>query len=103
LAETPWAAFDAHRALASSVSWTRTGTAWGFDSDKGLERFAADAKNPRRMSTEWSRIGDPRAQMPKAASTMEAEYRYGSGIPLRLRLSRADGAVERHRVGIAGG
>jgi isoquinoline 1-oxidoreductase beta subunit len=27
------------------------------------------------MSTEWSRIGDPRAQMPKAASTMEAEYR----------------------------
>jgi isoquinoline 1-oxidoreductase beta subunit len=75
LAETPWAAFDARRALTQSVSWTRTGTAWGFDSDKGIERFATDVKNPARMSTEWSRIGDPRAQMPKAASTMEAEYR----------------------------
>src|SRR5438552_15000856 len=40
LAETPWAAFEARRAL--SVTWSRTGTAWGFDSDKGLERFAAD-------------------------------------------------------------
>jgi isoquinoline 1-oxidoreductase beta subunit len=75
LAETPWAAFDARRALTQSVSWTRTGTAWGFDSDKGIERFAADAKNPSRGSTEWSKIGDPRAAMPKAASTMEAEYR----------------------------
>ena len=75
LAETSWAAFDARRALAQSVTWSRTGTAWGFDSDKGIERFAADAKNPQRMSTEWSRIGDPRGQMPKAASTMEAEYR----------------------------
>ena len=75
LAETPWAAFDARRALTQSVTWSRTGTAWGFDSDKGIERFAADAKNPARMSTEWSRIGDPRGAMPKAVSTMEAEYR----------------------------
>ena len=75
LAETPWAAFDARRALAQSVTWSRTGTAWGFDSDKGIDRFAADAKNPARMSTEWSRIGDPRGAMPKAISTMEAEYR----------------------------
>jgi isoquinoline 1-oxidoreductase beta subunit len=75
LAETPWAAFDARRTLTDSVTWSRTGTAWGFDSDKGIERFAADAKNPARGSTEWSRIGDPRGQMPKAASTMEAEYR----------------------------
>ena len=75
LAETPWAAFDARRALTQSVTWSRTGTAWGFDSDKGLDRFAADAKNPQRMSTEWSRIGDPRGQMPKAASSMDAEYR----------------------------
>ena len=57
------------------MTWSRTGTAWGFDSDKGIDRFAADAKNPARMSTEWSRIGDPRGAMPKAVSTMEAEYR----------------------------
>ena len=75
LADTPWAAFEARRALTQSVTWTRTGTAWGFDSDKGMERFAADAKNPARGATEWSRVGDLRGEMPKAASTMEAEYR----------------------------
>jgi isoquinoline 1-oxidoreductase beta subunit len=75
LAETPWAAFEAREALTRSVTWTRTGTAWGFDSDKGVERFAADAKNPARGATEWSRIGDARQEMPKAASTMESEYR----------------------------
>jgi isoquinoline 1-oxidoreductase beta subunit len=75
LAETPWAAFEARQALTQTVTWTRTGTAWGFDSDKGIERFAADAKNPARGATEWSKIGDPRAEMPKAASTIEAEYR----------------------------
>src|SRR5262245_35085153 len=73
LADTPWAAFEARRALA--VTWSRTGTAWGFDSDKGIERFAADARNLARGATEWSRIGDTRGEMPKAASTMDAEYR----------------------------
>jgi isoquinoline 1-oxidoreductase beta subunit len=73
LADTPWAAFEARRAL--SVTWSRTGTAWGFDSDKGLERFAADVKDPSRGATEWSRIGDARAEMPKASSTFDAEYR----------------------------
>ncbi len=75
LADTPWAAFEARQALTQSVTWTRTGTAWGFDSDKGMERFAADAKNPARGATEWSRVGDLRGEMPKAASTIEAEYR----------------------------
>src|SRR6516162_24109 len=75
LAETAWAAFDARRALTDAVTWTRTGTAWGFDSETGVERFAADAKNPARGATEWSRIGDVRGQMPKAASTFEADYR----------------------------
>ncbi len=75
LAEAPWPAFEARQALTQSVTWSRTGTAWGFDSDKGIERFAADARNPARGATEWSKIGDPRAVMPKAASTMEVEYR----------------------------
>jgi isoquinoline 1-oxidoreductase subunit beta len=75
LAETPWAAFAARNALASTVTWSRTGTAWGFDSDKGLEQFAAAAKNPRAGATEWGKIGDPRGEMQKAASTVEAEYR----------------------------
>jgi isoquinoline 1-oxidoreductase subunit beta len=75
LADTPWAVFEARRALASSVTWSRTGTAWGFDSDKGMDRFAADAKNPARGATEWSKVGDARGELPKAAGTMEAEYR----------------------------
>ncbi|HET7021349.1 MAG TPA: molybdopterin cofactor-binding domain-containing protein [Xanthobacteraceae bacterium] len=75
LAETPWAAFEAHRALAQSVTWSRTGTAWGFDSDKGMERFAADARDPARGATEWSKVGDARGEMPKASSVFEAEYR----------------------------
>src|SRR6476659_4231932 len=75
LADTPWAAFEARRALAQSVTWSRTGTAWGFDSDKGMERFAADAKDPARGATEWSKIGDPRGELPKASSGFEAEYR----------------------------
>src|SRR5712691_3550651 len=75
LADTPWAAFEARQALTQSVTWTRTGTAWGFDSDKGMERFAADAKNLARGATEWSRIGDLRGEISKAATTVEAEYR----------------------------
>jgi isoquinoline 1-oxidoreductase subunit beta len=75
LADTPWAAFEARRALAQTVTWSRTGTAWGFDSDKGMDRFAADAKNPARGATEWSKIGDARGELPKASGTIEAEYR----------------------------
>jgi isoquinoline 1-oxidoreductase subunit beta len=73
LAETPWAAFEARRAL--TVTWSRTGTAWGFDSEKGMERFVADAKDPARGATEWSKVGDARGEMPKASSAFEAEYR----------------------------
>src|SRR5690349_1620158 len=75
LAETPWAAFEARQALTQSVTWSRTGTAWGFDSDKGMERFAADAKDLTRGATEWSKVGDPKGEMPKASSVFEAEYR----------------------------
>src|SRR2546427_4301321 len=38
IAQTPWAAFDAKDAL--KVTWTRTGKAWGFNSEKALVAFA---------------------------------------------------------------
>jgi len=41
-------------------------------------------------------IGDARGEMPKASSVFEAST-------ARLRLSRANGAVERHRLGVAVG
>src|SRR5262249_41460523 len=75
LAETPWAAFEARRALAQAVTWSRTGAAWGFDSEKGMERFAADAKDPTRGASEWRKVGDARGEMSKASSAFEAEYR----------------------------
>jgi isoquinoline 1-oxidoreductase beta subunit len=75
VAETAWAALKARQALVSSVTWTRTGTAWGFDSDKGHDAFAADAKNLNRPARDWSAQGNARAAFQNAASMMEAEYR----------------------------
>jgi len=74
VAETPWAAFAARREIETSVTWTKDGKAWGFDSDKGLEAFAAAARDPDAKATDWFKLGDVRAEMPKAASTFEAQY-----------------------------
>ena len=74
IAETPWAAFDAKRALAGAVTWTKTAKAWGFDSDKGLEAFAAAARDLNQPSTDWFKAGDLRAALGQAASTMDATY-----------------------------
>src|SRR5262245_16878295 len=75
VAQTAWAAFSARQALVDAVSWSRTGTAWGFDSDKGVEAFAADAKNLSRPARDWSAQGDARGEFQKAANVVEAEYR----------------------------
>ena len=74
IAETPWAAFAARGAVEASVSWTKDGKAWGFDSENGLVSFAATARDPNAKATDWFKLGDARAEMPKAASTFEAEY-----------------------------
>ena len=75
VAESPWAAFTARQALIDSVTWSRTGVAWGFDSDKGHDAFAASARNLKAAARDWSAQGDARAQFPKAAKVVEAEYR----------------------------
>jgi isoquinoline 1-oxidoreductase subunit beta len=75
VAETPWAAFAARQAVASSVTWSKTGKAWGFDSDKGLDAFVAQVRDPNAKATDWFKAGDTRVEMPKAASFVEAEYR----------------------------
>jgi isoquinoline 1-oxidoreductase beta subunit len=76
LAQTPWAAFDAKSALESGVTWQRSGKAWGFDSDKGLDAFAADARNLNMPTTvDWFKQGDAAAALAKAATAIEAEYR----------------------------
>jgi isoquinoline 1-oxidoreductase beta subunit len=76
LAKTPWAAFDGKSALESGVTWQRTGKAWGFDSDKGLDAFAADARDLNMPTTvDWYTQGDAEAALAKAATRIEAEYR----------------------------
>ena len=75
VAQTAWAAFAARQALIGSVTWSRTGVAWGFDSDKGLEAFAADARNLSRPARDWSAQGNARGEFQNAASLVEGEYR----------------------------
>jgi isoquinoline 1-oxidoreductase subunit beta len=74
VAETPWAAFAARREIESTVIWNRNGKAWSFDSDQGLQSFATTAHDPNAKATDWFKLGDVRAEMPKAAFTFEAEY-----------------------------
>src|SRR6201997_3947038 len=75
LAETPWAAFVAKSALEPGVTWRRSGKAWGFDSDKGLDAFAADARDLKKPTVEWYKQGDAEAALATAATSIEAEYR----------------------------
>jgi isoquinoline 1-oxidoreductase beta subunit len=76
LAQTPWAAFDAKSALESAVTWQRSGKAWGFDSENGIDAFAADARNLDMPTTVgWFKQGDAAAALAKAATLIEAEYR----------------------------
>src|ERR1700722_3603392 len=75
LAETPWAAFVAKSALEPGVTWRRSGKAWGFDSDKGLNTFAADARDLKKPTVEWYKQGDAEAALATAATVIEAQYR----------------------------
>jgi isoquinoline 1-oxidoreductase subunit beta len=75
LAETPWAAFNAKSALEPGVTWLHTGKAWGFDSNKGLDAFAADARDLNKPTVEWYKQGDAEAALGAAATRIEAEYR----------------------------
>jgi len=75
LAKTPWAAFEAKEVIARSVTWTHTGTAWGFDSDKGMEQFAAAAANLHAPASDWDKQGDALGALAKATTVIDATYR----------------------------
>jgi len=74
LAETPWAALDAHQGLLGNVTWTRSGKAWGFDSDHAAEEFAAAARDLHAPATTWDKRGDVPGELAKAAILVEASY-----------------------------
>jgi isoquinoline 1-oxidoreductase subunit beta len=73
IAETPWAAFDAQHAL--DVTWTRTGKAWGFNSQKALPEFAKAARDLSQPTKVWGQAGDTLAALKAAPTIIEAEYR----------------------------
>src|SRR6266849_4352573 len=73
IAETPWAAFDAKDVL--KVTWTRTGKAWGFNSEKALNDFAAAARDMSQPTKLWAKEGDAIAALQNAATVVESEYR----------------------------
>jgi len=76
LASTAWAAFAGEEAVGRSITWNRTGKAWGFDSEKGMEAFAADARNLNvPVTKDWFQQGDAAAELAKASTVIEAEYR----------------------------
>ena len=72
VAKTSWAAFAAKNAL--EVTWTRQGKAWGFDSDKGQELFAAAARDTKTPGKLWDKQGEALQELDRAAMTVEAEY-----------------------------
>jgi isoquinoline 1-oxidoreductase beta subunit len=74
LAQTAWAAFAAKEVLERGITWSRTGTAWGFDSERGLASYEADVRNPDIRATDWFKQGDAAAELAKAATVVEAEY-----------------------------
>jgi isoquinoline 1-oxidoreductase subunit beta len=76
LADMPWAAFDGKAEVERTIKWNRTGKGWGFDSGKGMEAFAADARNLSvPVTNDWFRQGDAEAALRDAAAVLEAEYR----------------------------
>src|SRR6202008_736709 len=85
LARTPWAAFNAKSALESGITWQRSGKAWGFDSDKGLDAFAADPRDLNMPTTvDWYKQGDAEAALAQSATKMEAEYRCPSAYHAQM-------------------
>jgi isoquinoline 1-oxidoreductase beta subunit len=93
IADTAWAALAGRQALIGSVTWTRTGVAWGFDSDKGLDAFAADAKNLARPARDWSGQGNARGAFQSAASVVEGEYRCDYAYHAQMEPLNAVAAV----------
>jgi isoquinoline 1-oxidoreductase subunit beta len=93
LAETPWAAFEAKDALARTITWTKAGKAWGFDSDAGMEAFAAAAGDLNVGATVWDKVGDLAAEMPKTATVIAGDYRCDYAYHAQMEPLNATAAV----------
>jgi len=72
LAQTPWAAFDAKKAL--KVEWDRKARAFGHDSDKAVLVYAAAARDLAKSGKPWDSSGDAAAAFKSAAKVYDAQY-----------------------------
>src|SRR5436190_18592438 len=72
VAETPWAAFAAKRAL--KVEWDRSARAYGHDSELAIATYRSAAHDLARVGKPWDSAGDAPAAMKSAAKIYEAEY-----------------------------
>ena len=73
LADSPWTAFKAKNAL--KVTWSRKATGWGFSTAKGLDQFAAVARDASLKGVAWETKGDVHAAMKRSTAVFEGEYR----------------------------
>jgi isoquinoline 1-oxidoreductase subunit beta len=94
LAETPWAAFDGKAAIAESITWKRSGRAWGFDADEGLKAFTAAARDPSiPVSSDWFKQGDAEGALSRATTVIEAEYQCDYAYHAQMEPLNAIAAV----------
>jgi isoquinoline 1-oxidoreductase subunit beta len=94
LAKTPWAAFNGKAAIEDTVSWNRTGKAWGFDSDNAIEAFAAAARNLDIPTTaDWFKQGDAESALREAPTVVETEYRCDYAYHAQMEPLNAIAAV----------
>ncbi len=73
IAQNPWAAFKAKKAL--KVGWSAQATGRGFSNDKGYAQFAAIAGDANIKGVAWETAGDAPATIGKAVTVVEGEYR----------------------------
>lgn len=93
VAKTPWAAFEGKAALA--VTWTRTGQAWGFNSEKESEAYAATVRDLARPGLQWDKVGDTPGAMSQATAVLEGEYRCDFAYHAQMEPLNAVAAVSR--------
>ena len=72
IAETPWAAFSAKDAL--KVKWDRSARAFGHDSEKAVDLYAAAARELSHAGKPWDNVGDAPGALRSAAQVYEAQY-----------------------------
>jgi isoquinoline 1-oxidoreductase subunit beta len=94
LAQTPWAAFAGKAAVEQTITWNRTGKAWGFDSDKGIAAFAAAARDLTvPVTSDWFKQGNAEGALGAAATVIEAEYRCDYAYHAQMEPLNAIAAV----------